>query len=307
MVEFSHNKKLKIQEEKLMSVIKAILNPFRNINTKPETLTEGSSALAPVHEEVIPPVIAPAAESEVSVASVKDYFDAKGYTVDFSHNTPCNAHVEKLAYTFAVNYRAVKPFLKYIRESLTKKSERLNYSLTQYSDSDKEKIAAFAEILGDYGITANVFYNREKASISGKFSYAPRVINFINGDYLEIYARAVAEKVIKAAANAHCLDYEVYSNLIIEKDGQKNELDLVFRVGNCIFWSEVKSGKFSDFDHYRKLGDAIGLNPDRHILLSAEIENDKAEAVSWLYRFYVANIDTFRLRLNDMINNAVEF
>lgn len=288
-----------------MSVIKAILNPFRNININPEVLTDGSSALAPIHEEVVPPVIAPDAESEVSVTTVNEYFKSKGYTVDFSHDTPCNAHVEKLAYAFAVNYRVAKPFLKYIRESLTKKSERLSYSVSQFSDSDKEKLAAFTEILGDYGIIANVFYNREKAHISGKFSYAPRVINFVNGEYLEIYARAVAEKVIKAVANTHDLDYEVYSNLHIEKDGQKNELDIVFRVGDCIFWSEVKSGKFSDFDHYRKIGTAIGLNPDRHILLGAETENDKAEAIAWLYQFYVANIDTFRLKLNDMINNAV--
>lgn len=86
----------------------------------------------------------------------------------------------------------------------------------------------------------------------------------------------------------------------------KHELDIVFRVGENVFWSEIKSGKFSDFDCYRKLGVLMGVNPDRHILLTAEKSDEAAEVISWFYQFYVSNIENFKKKLEEMIDKAFE-
>ena len=187
-----------------------------------------------------------------------------------------------------------------------RKCFHINYSLAQASESEKDVIIGLAERFGEYGIISNVFYNRNTNVINGVVSSAPRIINFLNGDYLEFYGRTVAERVVKESAQKYGVDYEIYSNVIISRDAEKHELDIVFRVGDNVFWSEIKSGKFSDFDNYRKLGVLMGVNPDRHILLTAETSDEASEVISWFYQFYVSNIENFKNKLEEMIDKAFE-
>ena len=161
-----------------------------------------------------------------------------------------------------------------------------------------------AETLGEYGLISGEFYNRLTNCITGCISTAPRVIGFLNGDYLEIFGSAAAKRIVSEAAARHGVDYELFSNVVIVRGKEVHELDMVFRVGDKLFWSEIKSGKFSDFDTYRKLGIQLGVNPDRHIMLVAEKTDDAAAVASWLYQFYVANIDSFDSKLNEMIDKA---
>lgn len=285
-----------------MSIINTLIKPVDSITVnRPAVHTVGNLALAVDYDN-------PAAEVAESAENfdVRSYFMTKGFAIDFSKENVCIGPVENLAFLVAVNYRSCKYFLKYIRENVAKKCFHINYSLSQASDSEKDVIVGLAEKFGEYGIISNVFYNRNTNVINGMISSAPRIINFLNGDYLEFYGRAVAERVVKESAQKHGVDYEIYSNVIISKDAEKHELDIVFRVGENVFWSEIKSGKFSDFDNYRKLGILMGVNPDRHILLTAEKSDEAAEVISWFYQFYVSNIENFKNKLEEMIDKAFE-
>jgi len=48
------------------------------------------------------------------------------------------------------------------------------------------------------------------------------------------------------------------------------------------------------------------VNPDRHILLTAEKSDEAAEVISWFYQFYVSNIENFKNKLEEMIDKAFE-
>lgn len=245
-----------------------------------------------------------AVKSCVEIIDVKKYFASKGFDIQIDKSHPLIKPIETLAVMIANNYRYCKFFLKHIRENITNKSFHINYSVAQFSEEERAKVVYLAEKFGDYGIISNVFYNHTTGVISGIVSSAPRVINLINGTYLEYYARTIVEKNVKAVAENNKTDYEVYSNAIVSKDKEKHELDIVFRVGKYVFWSEVKSGKFNDFNYYYKLGISMGVNPNRHILLAAEKETDTADAISWLYQFYVSNIENYENKLIEMIDNA---
>lgn len=233
--------------------------------------------------------------------SIQSYFEAKGFSVDIDHSNECIPPVESLAFYIAINYQYSKPFLKYIRENIPKKNFSFIFPLGVYPPAQQNTIANVADKFSDYGIISDFYYNKTANKISGKISSAPRVINFLNGDYLEYYARSVAQKVVKDIADKHNCDYEIYSNVIITKADEKHELDIVMRAGQNIFWGEIKSGKFSDFDCYRRLGLSIGVNPDKHILLSAEKDDEQTQAISWFYQFYVSNINNFKEQLTHML------
>ena len=79
-----------------------------------------------------------------------------------------------------------------------------------------------------------------------------------------------------------------------------------FYLKDAYHLEEIKSGKFTDFDCYRKLGLLMGVNPDKHILLAAEKTVEEAETISWFYQFYVSNIQMFKDKLIEMIKHACE-
>lgn len=284
-----------------MSIVNKFLKPVTQTEIDAFPVhTEASLALAPIL------TYRDDAATAIKKTDVNTYFVTKGFDIRFNVQSSCIDPVEDLALLIAVNYRACKAFLKYIRENMVHKCFHINYCVAQLPENDRDTVVSLAERFGEYGIISNVFYNRNTGFINGIVSSAPRIINFINGDYLEFYGRAVSERVVKEVAIKHNVDYEVYSNVVITKAAEKHELDIVFRVGEYVFWSEIKSGKFSDFDNYRKLGVLMGVNPDRHILLVAEKDNETAEAISWFYQFYVSNIDNFRDKLIEMIDKAFE-
>lgn len=282
-----------------MTVINKFLKqvPQNEVNSV-KFQTAGSLAFASADPDDEPKII-PAED-----VNIKSYFASKGFDIKTDEHSPCIGPVEALAFTVASNYSSCKSFVKHIRENVARKCFHINYSVSQLSDCEREAVVSLAEKFGEYGIISNVFFNRYTCFVTGVVSSAPRIINFINGDYLEFYGRAVIERVIKEAAEKYGTDYEVYSNAIISKYGEKHELDVVFRVGEHVFWSEIKSGKFSDFDNYRRLGVLMGVNPDCHILLAAEKDTETTDAISWFYQFYVANIENFKNKLIEMIDKA---
>ena len=103
----------------------------------------------------------------------------------------------------------------------------------------------------------------------------------------------------------HDCGYDVFPNTHIISNGKEHELDIVFYFDAIVFWVEVKSGGFTDYNQYRELGIEIGVNPNRHLLLTAEISDEDSDAVGWFYECYVANIGNFDKKIQQMIEMAL--
>lgn len=247
-------------------------------------------------------VIEPPRTKSLTIAS---YFEDKGIEIILPVNKKTIAPVESLAFTIAINYPHTRPFIRFLRECITKKIFDFTYSLSTFSIVNKNMILSLAEKMNECGLISNYFYNKANGTIKGIISSAPKCINFINGDFLELYAKCVTVGVIKKTAEKHNAEHEFYHNVNIIKGSEKHELDIVFRIGNQVFWSEIKSGRFNP-DEYRKLGILMGVVPDKLILLAADKSNDDVEAISYFYEYYCANISTFKNSLIEMIDKAFE-
>lgn len=293
-----------IDSPEYTSVIEEELTePEVNIAENPEStmpnlvVLESLQNIESLQEETI--------DKKTESLSIFSYFNSKGINIDIPKEDLKVAPVESLAFTIAINYPQTKAFIRFIRESITKKKFEFLYSLTSHSPAERNAIISLAEKLNEYGLISNLFNNKANSTLRGTISTSPRCTNFINGDFLEMYARCVAIGVIKKAAEKYNCDYELYHNILIHKGSENHELDIVFRLGNQVFWSEVKSGKFNP-DEYRKLGMFMSFVPDKLIMLAAEKSNDAVEAISYFYEYYCANINTFKSTLNIMIDKAME-
>lgn len=297
-----------------MSIFNALLRPVSKMEIEErkaeavvaaqETDTEGVVTVGENSESNVITTAHP--EESEDVITVANYFKAKEIAIDLSYSNNDFAPVEELAMLLAMNYDKCKDFYKYLRGVIAKKKFDICYNTYPLSTEERAATNMVAEKLGKFGVISNLRIPDNSKEITGKLSTAPRVINFLNGDYLEFYSRIVVKQIVEKIAKEKNCDYELYSNVIIRKDSEKHELDIVFRVGKEVFWAEIKSGKFSDFDCYRRLGVLMGVNPDKHILLSAEKTKEEAETISWFYQFYVSNIHMFKDKLVEMIEHAFE-
>ena len=283
--------KMEIEERKAEAVVAA-----QETDTE-EIVTVGGNSESNVITTAHP-------EESEDVITVANYFKAKEIAIDLSYSNNDFAPVEELAMLLAMNYDKCKDFYKYLRGVIAKKKFDICYNTYPLSTEERTATIMVAEKLGKVGVISNLRIPDNSKEITGRLSTAPRVINFLNGDYLEFYSRIVVKQIVEKIAKEKNCDYELYSNVIIGKDSEKHELDIVFRVGKEVFCAEIKSGKFSDFDCYRRVGVLMGVNPDKHIMLSAEKTKEEAETISWFYQFYVSNIHMFKDKLVEMIEHA---
>ena len=273
---------------------------------KPVSKDETKKAI----EKTIPINIIDTGESAESTKdfTLKTYFDSMGIEMSLSNKNECVSSIEKIANFISTNFDNIKGFLHYIREVIPQKSYKLSYSTSELSDEEYANTLETFNLFCEYGIITNGYVNKYTKTLCGYLSSAPRVNGFVTGGYLEIFAKSVCQQIVEKLAEEKNCDYELYHNVIVTKENKKHELDIVFRIEDKVFWSEIKSGKnFSDYDYYRRIGLFLGVNPDRHILLTAEKDSPEAiEAISWFYEYYVCNISTFKETLIQMINNAFE-
>jgi len=81
----------------------------------------------------------------------------------------------------------------------------------------------------------------------------------------------------------------------------------VFYFADLLFWVEIKSGNFCGFDFckYRDLGIEIAVNPNRYLMLAADVEDENADEIGWAYDCYVSNICSFSAKLTQMVEMAL--
>ena len=240
-----------------MSIFNALLRPISKVEVeakKAETIVAAQNTEC--NEEIIElekkdEIIQ---EKSNTAVTVVNYFGSKEIDIDLSCSNNDFAPVEELAMLLAMNYDKCKDFYKYLRGVIAKKRFDICYNTYPLTTDERAATNMVAEKLGKFGVISNLRIPDNSKEITGRLSTAPRVINFLNGDYLEFYSRIVVKQIVERIAKEKNCDYELYSNVIIRKDSEKHELDIVFRVGKEVFWAEIKSGKFSDFDCYRRLG-----------------------------------------------------
>ena len=116
----------------------------------------------------------------------------------------------KLSILIAENYSICQSFIKYMRNCYSNKISKCSFCLSPLSQAETNATLVLVQELCKTGIISDL-YIQDKTRIHGNFSMIPRITNFLNGDFLELYARYIAETVISNAASENNEDYENFS------------------------------------------------------------------------------------------------
>lgn len=245
---------------------------------------------------------------EASSNTINHHFEMNGFMVVEASRPQTIAGLKSFTYQIGENYIYTAPLLKEIRKSICSpkiNGERiLDFKFDKLAESFYHQ---FFNIMKQYGIFTKYIINNNV--LTATISSVPRVINYLNGQWLEMYSSFIIEDIVSEYARANNYKYEILTNVKVTNINSvhiyAHEVDCVISIGDICFAFEMKSGQqFDDYSSLYNTRKELRFIPDRYLLLSTAIDEDTAETLAYFYEFYITGIARFKNCLIDMINKA---
>ncbi|MBK3333111.1 hypothetical protein GWK41_08515 [Persephonella atlantica] len=201
-------------------------------------------------------------------------------------------------------YEFVNSFIKEAKKSINV-GKPINMFLKNKRQEEISYICQLGNMLYEIAYLSEYkYFNSPKYTLKAIPTREGEVINFFNGKWLEYY---IIIKV-KETINNLDLDTSYISGIQIQfPNGNYGELDVLFKIGNEIFWFEAKTGEYQNYIHkYKNLRKMLGIKPENAFMIITDITNAGAEAVSSLFDMTVANLETFEDKLLKSLKKVLQ-
>lgn len=251
------------------------------------------------------------ADDAPSTSTIEEYLNAHGFNIDYSrvgeYDLVCSSVKDIAEYIFE-NHDLISDFLGFLRIKLAKDGY-ISYSMERLSPEAKEVTIKFAkDILTPNGVLSNTYVNYTTNLITANIPGAKRIHSFIAGGWLEIIARQTVEEIVSKRAKELGVDYQVFSNLMVSKEGKLHELDVVFKLTNGrMCWIEAKSSpKYNDFNTFYQVGVDLATTPTYTLLLYPGADKH-IPSICYFYDIHCCNLDKtlFISQINEMLNKSI--
>lgn len=250
-----------------------------------------------------------AANAAVSRPSVIDrHFAMNGFIVAESSVPQTIVGLKDLTYKIGANYSDTAPFLRELRKTICNPNSKGERNICyKFEKSAGNFFHNLCSKMKQYGLFSKYFINGN--TLNATVSPVPRVIAYLNGQWLEMYASFILEDVVSGFSKANGYEYEILTNVKLTSANSAHiyahEVDCVISIDEKCFAFEMKSGgQFDDYSGLYKTRRELHFVPDRYLLLSTKLDEDSAEVLQYFYEFYITGMKNFKSRLVEMINRA---
>ena len=239
--------------------------------------------------------------------SIQDYLASRGISIEstcIDDERYSNEALANFAEKFAeLQCKGGDPFIKYLRTQIVGKNCHCNFAMRDMGAIEKDSCIELANLLCTIGALVNAVECDD--ILRGKLNLeSPKLINFINGGFLEIAIFAVAKRVIAEYSRPSSLDFELLPNVITTGKSGKKEYDLLARIGSEFYVVEVKSGRNEDFCHYKESGLELGMWPDHQIVITSDRSDEEMTLISYLESIRVTNYSNFKEQFLNIIKRG---
>lgn len=241
-------------------------------------------------------------------STIHNHFESNGFVViEYSKLSEING-LKELTSLIGDNYKFTAQFLKAARQAAcapNSKGERvMRFSINNEAGGF---FHSFLNTLKKYGLLTKYFINGNL--VTATISPVPKVLSYLTGRWLEVYASQILESTVSDYAHQHNVDYDIFMNVkvasITSVNKYAHEIDCVISISDKCFAFEAKSGAFDDYSMLYNTRKELKFVPDHYLLLSTAIEDiEVAQTLQYFYEFFITGIETFRESLITMINKA---
>lgn len=239
--------------------------------------------------------------------AINHHFETNGFLVVESSKSQTIAGLKNLTYQIGENYTYTAPLLKEVRKAIcapnVKGGRNLCFKFDKSAGSFYHK---FCNTMKQFGLFTKYFINGNV--LTATISPVPRVISYLNGQWLEMYSSYILEDVVSEYAKTKGYEYEILTNVkvtnITSVHVYAHEIDCVISIGDKCFAFEMKSGQFDDYNTLYNTRKELHFVPDRYLLLYTGLEEETADTLQYFYEFYITGMNGFKNRLIEMIDKA---
>lgn len=241
-------------------------------------------------------------------STIHNHFESNGFVVIEYSKLPEINGLKELTSLIGDNYKYTAQFLKAARQAAcapNSKGERvMRFSINNEAG---DFFHSFLNTLKKYGLLTKYFINGNL--VTATISPVPKVLSYLTGRWLEVYASQILESTVSDYAHQHNVDYDIFMNVkvasITSVNKYAHEIDCVISISDKCFAFEAKSGAFDDYSMLYNTRKELKFVPDHYLLLSTSIEDiEVAQTLQYFYEFFITGIETFRESLLTMINKA---
>ncbi|MEK7991217.1 MAG: hypothetical protein VSS52_009445 [Thiotrichaceae bacterium] len=211
-----------------------------------------------------------------------------------------SGYFDEVAVMLGDNLMLLEDLLDGIRYRQRKGYDKFTIQLNDYKEEDRKIVNNFCQMAYESAFFSKYYWNKHKDSIFLLLSDAPQIQHFFNGDWLEWYGfMKVATFLMAKDQKFACLRS---SNIKFTAQNEQNELDIFFLINDKQpLWIECKSGEFRDsINKYQALRKSLNIDPNYAILLVSGLDDEKAAAMSSMFKLTIVNERTLLNYLSEL-------
>ncbi len=199
-----------------------------------------------------------------------------------------SGYFDEIAVMLGDNLQTFDALLDGIRYRQRKGYDRFTFELNDYTHAEAKLLKDFCKQAYEYAFFTRQHFIKNRNAIAITLNNSPQIQNFFNGDWLEWYClMKVASFLLAKKLPFACLRSSIITSA---QQHEQNELDTFFLVNGKPLWIECKSGEFRDsINKYQELRKRLNIDPNHAILLVSGLEDEKAHAMSSMFKLQILN------------------
>lgn len=213
-----------------------------------------------------------------------------------------SGYFDEIAVMLGDNLEVLTELLDGIRYRQRKGFEKFNLELNKYNKETVKIIKKFCQTAYEFAFFAKYHFKKQNNSIFLLLNNSPQIERFFDGEWLEWYSfMKVASFLVAKKQKFACLRS---SRITFTDSSEYNEIDTFFLINQKQpLWIECKSGEFRDsINKYQELRKRLNIDPRYTILLVSGLEDEKANAMSSMFKLTIVNEKTLLKYIAGLLN-----
>jgi hypothetical protein len=164
-------------------------------------------------------------------------------------------------------------------------------------DDSQEKVSSICQLatrLHEIAFLEEYRYQKSPAFIlRARPSKNSKVNRFISGQWLELFVKERVVQLTRSINPQRRYSYLLNPQIILP-NGDDFELDVIFKIGEEIFWFEAKTGDYQrHIEKYSKISSILSLDREHSYMILTDIPDTTANSLSSLFNMTVVHVEKF--------------
>jgi hypothetical protein len=239
--------------------------------------------------------------TEAQHAPLEKWLKGRQIEAQFDHsNVDTSGYFDEAAQQLGRRHDLFGELLQRVSYAYRKSHTGLNLDLSTLSQKDAQAINTLCRELYSHTLFARYFYQKQEKVVRLTLQPAPKVRQFFDGIWLEWYALLELLDVLQRRKLQFSCARGV--NVLFQNE-DIHELDVIaLPAGQAPICIECKAGEFRrDIDKYQRLRKRLGIERNRFIVCSTDINDEQASSLTAMYDLTFVNLQTLSIHLNSIV------